>query len=70
MAELLITKEILVALDNIIKKAEKYICIFTYNVKIDENYLTRLRNAGKRGVEINIVFGVDPGNAEVIDSIM
>jgi phosphatidylserine/phosphatidylglycerophosphate/cardiolipin synthase-like enzyme len=70
MAELLTTKETLVALDNIIKRAEKYICIFTFNIKIDENYLTRLRNASKRGVKINIVFGVDNGDPKVIESVL
>ncbi len=53
MAELLTTKEILASLDNIIKKAEKYICIFTYNIKIDPNYLTRLRNASTCDVSGN-----------------
>ncbi|MCW3102315.1 MAG: hypothetical protein JWO09_755 [Bacteroidetes bacterium] len=70
MAELLTTKETLVALDNIIKRAEKYICIFTFNIKIDENYLTRLRNASKRGVKITIVFGVDNGDPQVLDAVL
>lgn len=70
MAELLTTKETLVALDNIFKTAEKYICIFTFNIKIDENYLSRLRNASKRGVEIIIVFGVGEAKQEVIDNIL
>jgi phosphatidylserine/phosphatidylglycerophosphate/cardiolipin synthase-like enzyme len=70
MTELLTTKETLVALENIIKKAEKYICIFTYNIKIDPNYLSRLRNAVKRGVKITIVFGVQSGDPEVIDSVL
>ena len=67
MAELLTTKEILVALENIIKKAEKFICIFTYNIKIDENYMSRLRNADKRGVKIIIVFGIEDTKPELID---
>jgi hypothetical protein len=70
MAELLTTKEILVALDNIIKKAEKYICIFTYNIKIDQNYLSRLRNASKRNVTIIIVFGVDNGDPDVVEEVL
>jgi len=69
MAELLTTKEILVALDNIIKKAEKYICIFTYNIKIDPNYLARLRNAEKRGVKITVVFGVDNGDDKILQEL-
>jgi hypothetical protein len=39
MAEILTAKETAATLENIIKKAEKYICIFTYNIKIDPNYL-------------------------------
>lgn len=70
MAELLTTKEILVSLDNIIKNAEKYICIFTFNIKIDETYLSRLRNASKRGVKINIVFGVDNGDPKVLEAVL
>lgn len=70
MAELLTTKEILAALDNIIKKAEKYICIFTYNIKIDPNYLTRLRNASKRNVKITVVFGVDNGDDKIIEELL
>lgn len=70
MAELLTTKEILAALDSIIKKAEKYICIFTYNIKIDPNYLSRLRNASKRNVAITIVFGVDNGDPAVLKEVM
>ena len=70
MAELLTTKEILVSLDNIIKNAEKYICIFTFNIKIDETYLSRLRNASKRGVKINIVFGVDNGDPRVLEAVL
>lgn len=69
MSELLTTKEILVALDNIIKKAEKYICIFTYNIKIDPNYLARLRNADKRGVKITVVFGVDNGDDKILQEL-
>lgn len=69
MAELLTTKEILVALDNIIKKAEKYICIFTYNIKIDPNYLVRLRNAAKRDVKITVVFGVDNGDDKILQEL-
>lgn len=70
MADLLTTKEILVALDNIIKKAEKYICIFTYNIKIDPNYLARLRNASKRDIKITIVFGVDNGDDQLIQDLL
>ncbi|SHG95670.1 PLD-like domain-containing protein [Chryseolinea serpens] len=70
MAQLLTTKEILAALDNIIKKAEKYICIFTYNIKIDQNYLSRLRNASKRNVTIIIVFGVDNGDPDVVKEVL
>lgn len=70
MADLLTTKEILVALDNIIKKAERYICIFTYNIKIDPNYLARLRNASKRNVQIKIVFGVDNGDDKIINELL
>lgn len=69
MAEILTTKEIGVALDNIIKNAEKYICIFTYNINIDETYLSRLRNASKRGVKIIVVFGIDRGDQRVLDSL-
>lgn len=70
MAELLTTKEILVALENIIKKAEKYLCIFTFNIKIDQNYLTRLRNASKRGINITVVFGVDNGDHTIINALL
>lgn len=70
MADLLTTKEILAALDNIIKKAEKYICIFTYNIKIDPNYLARLRNASKRDIKITIVFGVDNGDNKIIEELL
>lgn len=70
MADLLTTKEILAALENIIKKAEKYICIFTYNVKIDPNYLARLRNASKRGVKITIVFGIDNGDNKLLQELL
>src|SRR5579871_3031672 len=70
MADLLTTKEILAALDNIIKKAEKYLCIFTYNIKIDQSYLTRLRNASKRGIKITIVFGVDNGDDKILDELL
>lgn len=69
MAETLTTKEIAVALDNIIKRAEKYICIFTFNIKIDETYMSRLRNAAKRGVQIVVVFGVNNGKPEVLKSL-
>jgi phosphatidylserine/phosphatidylglycerophosphate/cardiolipin synthase-like enzyme len=70
MAELLTAKEILGALENIIKKAEKYICIFTFNIKIDPNYLARLRNASKRGIKITIVFGVENGENEVLTELL
>jgi phosphatidylserine/phosphatidylglycerophosphate/cardiolipin synthase-like enzyme len=70
MADLLTTKEILAALDNIIKKAEKYICIFTFNIKIDPNYLARLRNASKRGIQIKIVFGVDNGDNQILKELL
>ena len=70
MADLLTTKEILAALDNIIKKAEKYICIFTFNIKIDPNYLARLRNASKRDIKITIVFGVDNGDDKILDELL
>lgn len=70
MAEILTTKEIGVALERIIKTSERYICIFTYNIKIDETYLSRLRNAAKRGVEIIIVFGIDNGDSKVMESIL
>jgi phosphatidylserine/phosphatidylglycerophosphate/cardiolipin synthase-like enzyme len=70
MAELLTTKEILAALENIIKKAEKYICIFTFNIKIDQNYLARLRNASKRGIQITVVFGVDNGDDQVLNELL
>lgn len=66
MAQVLTTKEIAAALDNIIKDAEKYICIFTYNIKIDGIYLSRLRNAAKRGVKITIVFGVERGRPDIM----
>lgn len=69
MAEILTTKEIGVALDNIIKRAEKYICIFTYNIRIDETYMSRLRNAAKRGVKIIVVFGVDNGNPAILNAL-
>lgn len=70
MAELLTTKEILAALEGIIKNAEKYICVFTYNIKIDPNYLTRLRNASKRGVRIDIVFGVYNADPQIISDLI
>jgi len=70
MADLLTTKEILGALESIIKNAEKYICIFTFNIKIDPNYLTRLKNAAKRGVKITIVFGVENGDYELLDDLI
>jgi len=70
MTELLTTKEMLVALDNIIKKAEKYICIFSYNIKIDQNFTSRLRNASKRDVSINLVFGVNNGDPNTIEEIL
>jgi HKD family nuclease len=70
MADLLTTKEILAALDNIIKKAEKYICIFTFNIKIDPNYLARLRNASKRDIKITIVFGVDNGDDQLLQELL
>lgn len=70
MAELLTSREILVALENIIKDAEKFICIFTYNIRIDQNYLSRLRNAGKRGVDVRIVFGAENGNPDIINPIL
>jgi phosphatidylserine/phosphatidylglycerophosphate/cardiolipin synthase-like enzyme len=69
MSFVLTTKEIGVALDNIIRKAEKYICIFTYNIKIDETYLSRLRNASKRGVKIIVVFGVEHGDQSVLNAL-
>jgi phosphatidylserine/phosphatidylglycerophosphate/cardiolipin synthase-like enzyme len=70
MADLLTTKEMLGVLENIIKKAEKYICIFTFNIKIDPNYLTRLRNASKKGVQITIVFGVDNGDNQILQELL
>jgi len=70
MADLLTTKEILAALDNIIKRAEKYICIFTFNIKIDPNYLVRLRNASKRDIKITIVFGVENGDDQLINELL
>jgi phosphatidylserine/phosphatidylglycerophosphate/cardiolipin synthase-like enzyme len=70
MADLLTTKEMLAALENIIKKAEKYICIFTFNIKIDPNYLTRLRNASKKGVQIKIVFGIDNGDNQILQELL
>lgn len=70
MAEVLTTKETLAALENIIKGAEKYICIFTFNIKIDPNYLARLRNAGKRGDEIKVVFGVDNGDNHILEELL
>lgn len=69
MAELVTTKEMLVALDHILKKAEKFVCIFTFNIKIDENYMARLRNASKRGVKITIVFGVENGSPDVVNAL-
>jgi hypothetical protein len=70
MADILTTKEIALALDNIIKRAEKYICIFTYNLKIDETYMSRLRNAAKRGVEIIVVFGINNGKSETFKGLL
>ncbi|MEX2232318.1 MAG: phospholipase D-like domain-containing protein [Cyclobacteriaceae bacterium] len=70
MAEILTSKEILGALDNIIKGADKFVCIFTFNVSIDQAYLSRLRNASKRGVKITVAFGVDNGNEEVINPLL
>lgn len=70
MAELLTTKETLVALDNILKGANKYICLFTYNIRIDDIYLTRLRNASKKGVKTTIVFGVVNVDPKVVEAVM
>lgn len=69
MAQLQTTKEMLVALDHIIRNAEKFICIFTFNIQIDENFMARLRNAAKRGVNITVVFGVESGKPEVVNAI-
>ena len=70
MTELLTTKETLAVLERIIKTATSHIYVFTYNIKIDPNYLTRLRNAAKRGVKITIVFGVQNGDRDLINSIL
>ena len=70
MSKILTTKEIAVALDNIIRNAEKHICIFTFNLNIGETYLSRLRNASKRGVKIIVVFGVENGDKRILDSLL
>lgn len=70
MASLLTTKEMLAALENIIKGADKYIYIFTFNIKIDPNFLSRLKNASKRGVKIVVVFGVDNGDTKLLEELL
>ncbi len=60
----------LAALDNIIKRAEKYICVFTFNIKIDPTFLARLRNASKRNISITIVFGVNSGDDNIIQELL
>lgn len=69
MARVLTTKEIAATIDDIIKNAEKYICLFTFNITIGETYLSRLRNAAKRGVNITVVFGVDNGEPDLLKEL-
>lgn len=62
MSELLKTKRIGYEIEDLISSAKKYICIFTYSLKIDNIYLERLKAANHRGVDIVLVFGVEPKN--------
>lgn len=59
MAELLKTKRIGSELEELFSTAKKYICIFTFNMVIDDIYISRLTAAGKRGVKITVVYGCE-----------
>ena len=69
MAELLKTKRIASELEELISTAKKYICIFSYSLKIDSIYIQRLKAASKRGVHITLVFGVEPYNLDALKEI-
>src|SRR5436190_24278294 len=69
MAELLKTKRIASELEEFISTANKYICIFSYSLKIDSIYIQRLKAASRRGVIITLVFGVEPSNRDALTEL-
>ncbi|RZK10138.1 MAG: hypothetical protein EOO46_11685 [Flavobacterium sp.] len=69
MSVLLQTKRIASELEQLIKSSEKFICIFTYSLKIDSIFIERLKAAGRRGVKITFVFGVEPKDLTTLQEI-
>lgn len=69
MPEILKTKRIGSELEELISEAKSFICIFTYSLIIDNIYMERLKAAGKRGVSINFVYGVEPKTDETLKAL-
>ena len=57
MAEVLTTKGLSAALEDLIRKAEKEVFLISYSFKISEGFIKRIRQSVERGVIIKIVYG-------------
>src|SRR4051812_38983503 len=69
MSELLQTKRIAYELEKLITSSNKFICIFTFSLKIDSIFIERLKAAGKRGIQITFVFGIEPKDISILQEL-
>jgi phosphatidylserine/phosphatidylglycerophosphate/cardiolipin synthase-like enzyme len=69
MPQFLSTKQIASELEQLIKNAEEFICLFSFSLKIDAYYIKKLREASNRGVKIYFVLGVTNGSPDTIKAL-
>lgn len=71
MAKILTTKGFTASLEDIIRRAEKEIFLVSYNVKISNEFITRINQAANRNVIIRLIYGkkIDDSTFEKLKDI-